>query len=240
MAKPVLTADALGKWGSVPSHSVREDRVVHALALRGQNVSKSHVAEQVRNAEAQHRQNLYRAISGRKDSDISGKGTDPEAMLQAAYGRGPRGGAVNTKAAAKSLGVSASTIRRWISGSRSPSPEHLKALQTASRQAASTKAGRRAATADFRASAQGQKALAGASRIWVKGNQGVGGRDSDKYTRTRDAAQPVDPEDVEAMLAAYEEGGADALHEWMCDIMDRYVPDWGFISIDDFGFGDPQ
>jgi transposase InsO family protein len=159
-------------------------------------------------------------------------------MLLAAFGRGVRGAAVNAKAAAAKLGVAVSTVRRWAAGTQQPSAAHRDALQTASRQASTTKAGRQSATADFRSSAHGQKALTDGTSLWISGNQGVGGADSDQYTRDRTVTQAIDVDDVEAMLRAYEEEGDEGLHDWMRQVMgDKYVADWGFISIDDFGFG---
>jgi transcriptional regulator with XRE-family HTH domain len=227
-----LTADDLGKYGSVAAGTVNVDR-----AAAGLKVPKRQVRETIKQARESHRQTYFRAISGRREADVTGQAGAKE-MLLAAFGRGARGAAVNAKAAADKLGVAVSTIRRWAAGTQKPSAAHRDALQTASRQAATTKAGRKAATADFRSSTQGQKALTGGTSLWISGNQGVGGSDSDDYTRDRTVAQAIDVDDVAAMLLAYEEEGDEGLHDWMRQVMhDKYVADWGFITIDDFGFG---
>ena len=64
-------------------------------------------------------------------------------MLQAVFGRGPRGGAVNARAAAQSLGVSPGTVRRWAAGTQNPSPGRLAAIRQAARRTTTTKRGRR-------------------------------------------------------------------------------------------------
>ena len=174
-----------------------------------------------------------RSPRGRCHDQGSAKG-----MLLAAFGRGARAAAVNAKAAADKLGVAGSTVRRWAAGTQKPSAAHQDALQKASRQASTTKAGRKAATADFRSSTRGQKAMVGGPTLWISGNQGPGGNDSDDYTRDRTITFPVDADDVQAMLRAYEEDGDTGLHNWLSEAADdKYLADWGFISIDDFGFG---
>jgi transcriptional regulator with XRE-family HTH domain len=161
-------------------------------------------------------------------------------MLQAAYGRGPRGGAVNAKAAAQDLGVSPGTVRRWAAGTQRPSLGRLAALRAAARRATTTKRGRRAATADFRSSAQGRQALRTGSKIWVSGEQGVGGYDQ-AYARDRRVATDITADELEAMLRAYEEGGDRGLREWMTAFFDdKYVAGWDFVTIDDFGIGTPE
>jgi hypothetical protein len=226
-----LTGDDLGRYGSVAAGTVDVDR-----AAAGLKVSKRQVRETITQAREKHRQTYFRGISGRREADVT-EGASAKGMLLAAFGRGVRGAAVNAKAPAAKLGVAVSTVRRWAAGTQKPSEAHRDALQTAARRASTTKAGRKAATADFRSSAQGQRALTTGTSLWISGNQGVGGSDSDQYTRDRTVSQPIDVDDVEAMLRAYEEEGDEGLHDWMRQVMgDKYVADWGFITIDDFGF----
>ena len=50
----------------------------------------------------------------------------------------------------------------------------------------------------------------------------------------------MSPEDVEAMLRAYEEGGDRGLRDWMEGYLDNnYVAGWEFLTIDDLGIGPP-
>ena len=131
-------------------------------------------------------------------------------------------------------------MRRCAAGYQRPSPGHLAALRKAARRATTTKRGRRSATADFRASTQGRQALRGGSKIWVSGEQGVGGYDQG-YARDRRVATDITPEELEAMLRAYEEGGDRGLREWMTGFFDdKYVAGWDFVTIDDFGIGTPE
>jgi hypothetical protein len=227
-----LTGDDLGKYGSVAAGTVNVDRAAAAM-----NIPKSQVREVIKQSQEVHRQTYFRAISGRRGADATGQGS-AKGMLLAAFGRGARGAAVNAKAAADKLGVAVSTVRRWAAGKQKPSAEHQEALRKVSRQASTTKAGRRSATADFRSSAEGQKAIAGGATLWISGNQGPGGNDSDEYTRDRTIAFPIDVDDVQAMLRAYEEDGDAGVHGWLTEVADKkYLGDWGYISIDDFGFG---
>ncbi|MEW2484244.1 helix-turn-helix transcriptional regulator [Mycobacterium sp. NPDC049093] len=227
-----LTGDDLGKYGSVAAGTVNVDQAAARM-----NIPKSQVREVIKQSKDAHRQTYFRAISGRRGADATGQGS-PKGMLLGAFGRGARGAAVNAKAAADKLGVAVSTVRRWASGKQKPSAAHLDALQKASRQATTTKAGRKSATADFRSSAAGQKAITGGTTLWISGNQGPGGNDTDRYTRDRTVAFPIDVDDIQAMLRAYEEDGDAGVHGWLTDIADqKYVGDWGYISIDDFGFG---
>ena len=229
-----ITAGDLAGYGSVSNGTVDIDR-----AARGLGASKTEVRQAIRQAEAAQSNTFYRRMSGRREADVA-DGASARGMLQAAFGRGPRGGAVNAKTAAQALGVSPGTVRRWSAGTQRPSPGHLAALRSAARRSISTKRGRRAATADFRGSAQGRQALRRGSKIWVSGEQGVGGYDQG-YARDRRVAADVTPDEIEAMLRAYEEGGDRGLREWMTGFFDdKYVAGWDFVTIDDFGVGTPE
>jgi DNA-binding transcriptional regulator YdaS (Cro superfamily) len=229
----ISTGDLAG-YGSVSNETVDVDR-----AARGLSASKTAVRQAIRQAKTALSNTFFRRMSGRREADVA-EGASPRGMLQAAYGRGPRGGAVNAKAAAQDLGVSPRTVRRWAAGTQQPSPDHLKALQTSARGATRTKSGRRAATADFRTSPQGSQALRTGSKLWISGEQGVGGYDQG-YARDRRVATDINPEELEAMLHAYEESGDRGLREWMTGIFDdKYVAGWDFVTIDDFGIGTPE
>jgi hypothetical protein len=161
-------------------------------------------------------------------------------MLQALFGRGPRGGAVNARAAAQSLGVSLGTVRRWAAGTQKPTPGRLTTIRAAARRVTTTQRGRRTATTDFRASTQGSQALQFGSKIWVSGQQGVGGYDQG-YARDRRVATDITAEQIEALLRAYEEGGDRGLRDWLRKFFDdQYVAGWDFVTIDDFGIGTPE
>ena len=229
-----ISASDLAGYGSVANGTVDVDR-----AARGLGASKTEVRQAIRQAEAAQSNTFFRRIAGRRAADAA-EGRSVQGMLQAPFGRGPRGGAVNAKAAAQSLGVSPTTVRRWTAGTQKPSPGRLTALRAAARRATTTKRGRRAATSDFRTSAQGSQALRGGSKIWVSGEQGVGGYDQG-YARDRRVATDITPEELEAMLRAYEEGGDRGLRDWMKGFFDdKYVAGWDFVTIDDFGIGTPE
>ena len=208
-------------------------------AARGLGASKTEVRQAIRQAEAAQSNTFYRRISGRREADFA-DGASLRGMLQAVFGRGPRGGAVNAKAAAQSLGVSPGTVRRWAAGTQRPSRGRLAAIRQAARRVTTTKRGRRAATADFRTSTQGSQALRAGSKIWVSGEQGVGGYDQG-YARDRRVATDISPEEIDALLRAYEDGGDRGLRDWLKEFFDdKYVAGWDFVTIDDFGIGTPQ
>lgn len=224
----------LAGYGSVAHGTVDVDR-----AARGLGASKTEVRQALRQAEAAQSNTFYRRISGKTEGD-STEGTSLRGMLQAVFGRGPRGGAVDARAAATSLGVSPGTVRRWAAGTQQPSPGRLASIRQAARRVTTTKKGRRGAAADFRASTKGSQALKGGSKIWVSGEQGVGGYDQG-YARDRRVATDINPSEIEAMLRAYEDGGDSGLRDWMTQFFDdKYVAGWDFVTIDDFGIGTPE
>lgn len=232
-ARPIEPSDLAG-YGSVANGTVNVDR-----AARGLGASKTQVRQSIRRAEAVQSNTFLRRISGRREAD-SAEGSSMRGMLQAVFGRGPRGGAVNARAAAQSLGVSAGTVRRWAAGTQQPSPGRLATIRQAARRVTTTKRGRQSATADFRRGAQGSQALRGGSKIWVSGEQGVGGYEQG-YARDRRVATDISPSEIEAMLRAYEDGGDGALRDWMRGFFDdKYVDGWDFVTIDDFGIGTPE
>jgi len=229
-----ISASDLAGYGSVTNGTVDIDR-----AARGLGASKTEVRQAIRQAQQAQSNTFLRRISGRREAD-STEGASMRGMLQAVFGRGPRGGPVNARAAAKSLGVSLGTVRRWAAGTQQPSPGRLVAIRTAARRVTTTKRGRRGVTADFRSSDQGKQALRIGSKIWISGEQGVGGYDQG-YARDRRVANDIDPEEIEELLRAYEEGGDSGLRDWMKKFFDdKYVAGWDFVTIDDFGIGTPE
>ena len=126
-------------------------------------------------------------------------------------------------------------MRRWAAGTQQPTAEHLTALRSSARRA-TTKAGRRAATADFRASPQGRQALRTGSKLWISGTQGP--RD---YPRQRDISVDISPQQLDALLRAYEQGGDRGLIAALADFVDtNYLADWEFLFIDDLSIGEPD
>lgn len=186
------------------------------------------------------RQALFSGLTGR-GGDVSGRPDgDLRTLLQTAFGEGRRPGGVDTRAAAEGLGVTQRTVQRWLAGagrqSHGASPEHMKAIARKARQAASTQAGRRAATAAVR---QGPLPRTGA-RLTVRGMQGPMRSGSD-YRRTRAVDFDLEPGDVDGLLSAYERGGDRAAVGWLEGHADAtYVADWSFESIDDLSLRDRE
>jgi hypothetical protein len=226
-----LSASDLADYGSVTAQTIDVD-----AAAEGLHASKREVRQAINRAETAQRNTFFRRMTGRRGADVSAAG-GVRAWLLAAFGRGPRGGAVNATAAARKLGVSPGTVRRWAAGTQQPTPQHHKALQASARRAATTKAGRQAGTADFRSSPQGRRASRAGTTVWVYGFQGP-----ENYERDREISGiPIDPEQLESLLRAYEEGGERALVSTLADVLNsNYLADWSLLTIEDFGFGQPE
>jgi hypothetical protein len=196
-------------------------------------MDKSRFTADLRNA-------LFRSVTGRA-GDVSGRAdADVRGMLTAAYGPGPRGAAINTRAAAQDLGVRQRTVQRWLAGDERqhnrPSDTHLRGLARKARQAATTRAGRRRALAGVRGSSMTRYG----SKMAVRGVQGptAAGRD---YRRSRQVLLQLDPDSVTDLLDAYEAGGDKGLVSWLEEYAgDHYVDGWGFDSIEHLGLDDPR
>ena len=191
---------------------------------------------------------IFAALTGNGQADVTGKGDDIRGMLMAVGGSSSktRSGIDLTKAAG-SLGVSRRTVERWVktadtgTGQR-PSPTHSKTLAGKARQAASTKAGRKAALSRVRAA----KTFARGARISISGMQGphAAGRD---YLRSRTTQLELDPDAAEAMLNAYEQGGEKGFTAWATshwgidggDGAPAYLDDWRFESMDNVDIEGP-
>ena len=175
------------------------------------------------------RSKLFSALTGR-DADVSGKpGGDLRGMLRAVGGTSARTkSGIDLTAAASKLGVSRRTVERWVKASQTgqgqrPSPAHAKALAKRARQAASTKAGRKAAIA-----ARRQAITSRGARLSITGEQGPHSRD---YMRPRTTQLDLDPEHAAAMLDAWENGGEKGFMGWA-------TSHWGQDYLDDWRFGD--
>jgi hypothetical protein len=187
------------------------------------------------------RTTLFSAITG-KSAYVSGKPEgDVAGMLMAVGGPSDRTrSGIDTAAAAKALGVSRRTVERWLTGATErnrPSGKNLQKLAAQARKAATTKRGRRAALADVR---KGGMPRYGA-RIEVRGVQGPTRQGTD-YRRFRRLSLTLDPEHVEAMLAAYEEGGDKGFVSWLeGHAEETYMGfPWGFDNIDTVELDEPR
>ncbi len=174
------------------------------------------------------RQRLFGALTGRAGDVTGAAGGSITDKLAAAFGPGKRGAAVNVQAAAKALGVTPRTVQRWISGQiRNPKPGHSRDLTRMARQAATTKAGRRAALAATR----GDRASRYGATLRIQGTQGP----MDYERPKRWANLDLTGDDIDAMRAAYEDGGDKGLMSWTQGWLDQnYVEDWNIQTLDDW------
>lgn len=186
---------------------------------------------------------LFTAFTGR-GADVSGKtGGDVKGMLLAVGGSSARTrSGIDLTKAAERLGLSRRTLERWVKtadtgqGQR-PSPQHAKTLATKARQAATTKAGRKAAMAG---STLRRSIASRGARVEITGDQGphAAGRD---YMRYRTTMLELDPQDAEAMMDAWENGGEKGFMSWASNHWDQdYLADWRFGDVDDVGIQRPH
>lgn len=178
--------------------------------------------------EAVQRGAMFSALTGTTGASVTGNSNDVRGMLTAVYGTTRRGkDAIDTREAAKRLGVSQRTVQRWITGQNKPSTDHLKKLQTRSRQSATTKRGR--ARALKRATAS-KRIQTDAVRVRVGGTQGPQG-----YQRDRNSAQKLSPEEYQGLLDAYATGGDNGALNFLQSVYgEKYVDNWKFDQISDF------
>lgn len=183
------------------------------------------------------RQTFFGALTGRTRGDVSGMGQDVRAQLEAAFGT--RRGRLDTAAAAAGMGVSQRTVQRWVASEgrqRSrPSPAHRQQLQKRSRQAATTKRGRRRALAQARAAIPARRA----TDLRIHGTQGPRRAGVD-YTRARRSSTvEMTPQTYQQLLDAYEQGGESGARSFLEGLWDQeYVQDWRFTSISDMDWLD--
>lgn len=182
---------------------------------------------------------LFTAMTGR-DADVQGRADgDVRGMLMAVGGasRRTRSG-IDLTTAARKLGISRRTAERWVKTAQTgqgqrPSARHAEALASKSRQAATTKAGRRAALAG----AATRQAISRGARLTITGKQGPLSRD---YMRNRTTQLDLDPADAEAMMNAWENGGEKGFRSWAASHWDQeYVDDWRFGDLDDVSMQAP-
>lgn len=197
------------------------------------------VKAEIATAKKTGRSKVFAGMSGRTGADTTGTpGANLKAALLAAYGPGPKGGQINVVAAANDLGVSTSTIKRWMNNQATPKPENHKALLAAARKAATTKKGRSSAAADLKASASGSKITKYGARLTVSGIQGREG-----YERERVVVWDLPPELAENALQAWQDGGDVGLADFMADYAnsDAYgnLDDWNVWNFDDVSL-DPK
>ena len=204
--------------------------------------------------EASQRRALFSAITGRSSAGTTGASEDVKGMLSNVYGvtrtvKGKDGitrtvSGVDTREAAKRLGVTQRTVQRWLSGQNKPSGDHLKKIRTRSRQAATTKRGRARAVKRAMQGSPAPKAM----KVTISGHQGPNGG-GEGYGRLRNASMDLSPEQYQQFLEAYTEGGDAAATRYLESAFSKdYVDGWKFNTIDaanigvggNAGRGDPR
>lgn len=187
----------------------------------------------------QLRGTLFSALTGR-GGDVSGRSdADVRGMLLAIGGPANTKSGINLTAVAAELGVSRRTAERWVTNASQRirlRGNNLAKVVARSRQAATTKAGRRNALTTAR---QGPRARRGSS-LSVTGLQGPL-RSGTAYRRRRKITLDLSPESTQEMLAAYEDGGDKGYMAWLEGYAsENYFDDWGFDSITDVAVDDPR
>src|SRR5699024_3290493 len=163
---------------------------------------------------------LRTALTGR--SSQSGSSLRDKLLLIGGASKRTKTGVDHARAAAK-LGVSTTTVRRWLTaeGRQRPSVANQRKIGKSARSAGRTKAGRAAMLAGQRN--QGKRKV-----VDIQAFQGPM-RGTTEYHRMRSTQLVLDPDDVEAMLDAYENGGEAGFQSWATQHWGQnYLEDWGF------------
>lgn len=168
--------------------------------------------------------------------------TDVQSMLMARFAHTYRGEQrVNTRDAAKFLGVSQRTVQRYMKQGRMPAGDAHRRLALHVRQQTTRKAGRRSTAEAARARAAEHLEKKGGVRLTVHGWQGPPPSSREDLRRSRNAYHDVDASQFDAMLDAYVDGGEEGMQSWMQDTLGGeggYLPDWTISSIDRFSIGE--
>ncbi|MEU6562583.1 hypothetical protein [Nocardia nova] len=213
--------------GSIVRGTVHIGNVVKETGL-----PKSEITDTIAEAKDSGMSSAFAGMSGRTGADATGHAnSELHDALLAAYGPGPRGGAINITAAAKGEGRSRSTIKRWLKGQAQPKEANRAQLLTNARKAADTKSGRTAAITARRDSPAGAKMAKYGARLTVSGIQGRVG-----YERDRTVHWELPAELADDALKAYEQDGDIGLADFMADYAntDDYgnIDDWNVFTFD--------
>ena len=186
------------------------------------------------------RATLFEALTGQRGADVTGRG-DLLAQLRTIGGSSPRTrSGIDLTRAATRLGCSRRTVERWVrtattgTGQR-PSKDLAQKLARRARQAASTKAGRRAAL-------QAPRAGVGPAgkRVTISGPQGPRRAGTD-YLRDRDTVLTLTPDQARAMFDAYEQGGDQGWLDWARQHWDtNYLDDWQIVDVTSLSIDNPR
>lgn len=163
---------------------------------------------------------LRAALTGR--SSMSGQSLRDKLLLIGGASKRTKTG-VDHARAAKKLGVSPTTVRRWLTaeGGQRPSGANRRKIGRSAQRAGRTKAGRAAMLAAQRS--QNKRKI-----VDIQAFQGPM-RGNTEYHRVRSTQLVLDPEDVEAMLDAYENGGESGFKSWASQHWGQdYLEDWSF------------
>jgi len=185
------------------------------------------------------RQAVFTALSGQA-GDVSGKVDGPLLdMLRSVGGQSKRTqSGIDLTAAAAKLGLSRRSVERWVRSDLKPSADHAMLLAKKSKQAATTQAGRREATAERRVAATAARRV----RVSITGMQGPNipakFRNQDHrdrgYIRLRTTQMVLTPEDAQAMYDAYERAGHKGFMDWAQQHWGaNYLEDWSFLEVKD-------
>lgn len=209
-------------------HGARSQRS-RALVGIGAPWTASQLAERRAQREAEEHA-FFTGLSRRPYADVSGDDdASPQAVrakLAAAYGQAanpdrtgkPRDVDIDVAKAAKGLGVTSSTVKRWLrDGLKKPSASGaFRKLAKKSRDAAKTAAGRAAAVSGDRARQMMTVSITGIQSVSLE-----------YATFERTCNFPfTDPNAHDAFNDAYTRGGVEGARAWLMNNSDIYYPDW--------------
>lgn len=181
-------------------------------------------AQKTRQAKA-----LFEGVTGQKFDAVSG---NTASMLKFLFPGTSDRYPIATKEAAKKLGVSPGTVRRWVRGVQNPRAEIAKKITTRVRQSMTTQRGR----AQMVKRMQAQGGLPTKQRtIRIQGVQGPTA-DPNNWAYLRDGYSNLDmsPEEQQRFYESWVQGGDAGAEQYITGLYnspDRYVDGWQFHGI---------
>ncbi|MBN6778890.1 hypothetical protein JRG19_10145 [Pseudoclavibacter alba] len=186
---------------------------------------------------------FFRALTGIKDANVAARGNDFRGMLRAAFpsSNSKSQSGIDYKRAAKALGVSPTTVRRWDTNQQTPNKKHDKQLRRRARQSASTKRGRQQIISthinDLKKTSHNK------ARISISGLQGPPTHDptkpKDAYTRDRITDVDLPWDKYSELMDIYATRGHESALEYIRQalIARDYPFDWEYSQINGIGMG---
>lgn len=183
-----------------------------------------------RAAKARQMKAMFEGLTGQKIPDYTAEHPDTRAMLKFLFpGKSDRY-PIATGLAAKKLGVSQSTVQRWIRGAQNPRATITKEITKRVRQTVTTQRGRSQLAKRVQANLPTKQRT-----IRINALQGPSDDPTDKkYVTERYANLAMSPSDQQQLYDAWVKGGDAGATDYLTSLYSdpsRYVDGWQFHGI---------